>query len=85
MIVSDHGQSQGATFLQRYGSKLEDVVRELMGGDSVLAATSTVEGWGPVNAALDQLMGQSGLIAASRAGAGWPTRRSTARPRSGVR
>ncbi len=64
VIVSDHGQSQGATFLQRYGTRLEDVVRELMGGSaSVLAATAAVEGWGPVNAAIGQLMGQSGRLA----------------------
>src|SRR3954451_5765017 len=28
VVLSDHGQSQGATFLQRYGISLEDVVRE---------------------------------------------------------
>jgi uncharacterized membrane protein YvlD (DUF360 family) len=27
VVLSDHGQSQGATFLQRYGETLEDVVR----------------------------------------------------------
>jgi uncharacterized membrane protein YvlD (DUF360 family) len=64
VIVSDHGQSQGATFLQRYGTKLEEVVRDLMGGSaSVLAATAAVEGWGPVNAAVGELMGQSGRLA----------------------
>ncbi len=65
VIVSDHGQSQGATFLQRYGVRLEDVVRDLMGGEAaVYAATSAVEGWGPVNAALEQWMSQSGRVAA---------------------
>ncbi|MGB8022346.1 MAG: phage holin family protein [Candidatus Nanopelagicales bacterium] len=65
VVVSDHGQSQGATFRQRYGTRLEDVVRELMGGTAgVLAATEAVEGWGPVNAALGQLMAQSGRLAA---------------------
>jgi uncharacterized membrane protein YvlD (DUF360 family) len=65
VVVSDHGQSQGATFLQRYGQRLEDVVRELMGGQAgVLAATAAVEGWGPVNAALGQWMAQSGRMAA---------------------
>lgn len=64
VVVSDHGQSQGATFLQRYGQRLEDVVRELMGGDAaVLAATAAVEGWGPVNAALGQWMNQPGRMA----------------------
>ena len=27
VVLSDHGQSQGATFLQRYGEALEDIVR----------------------------------------------------------
>ena len=26
VVLSDHGQSQGATFLQRYGESLEDLV-----------------------------------------------------------
>jgi uncharacterized membrane protein YvlD (DUF360 family) len=30
VVQSDHGQTNGATFLQRYGVSLEDVVRELM-------------------------------------------------------
>lgn len=31
VVLSDHGQSQGATFLQRYGETLEDVVRDGLG------------------------------------------------------
>ncbi len=31
VVLSDHGQSQGATFLDRYGLSLEDMVRELTG------------------------------------------------------
>jgi predicted AlkP superfamily pyrophosphatase or phosphodiesterase len=30
VVLSDHGQSQGATFRQRYGSGVEDVVRSLL-------------------------------------------------------
>jgi uncharacterized membrane protein YvlD (DUF360 family) len=30
VVLSDHGQSQGATFLQRYGVTLEDLVRSLV-------------------------------------------------------
>ena len=33
VVLSDHGQSQGATFLQRYGETLEDVVHRHGGGD----------------------------------------------------
>jgi uncharacterized membrane protein YvlD (DUF360 family) len=32
VVVSDHGQSQGATFAQRYGAGLDDVVRALIAG-----------------------------------------------------
>jgi uncharacterized membrane protein YvlD (DUF360 family) len=35
VVLSDHGQSQGATFLERYGTSLEDVVREACGTDSI--------------------------------------------------
>ncbi len=46
VILSDHGQSLGATFLQRYGKTLEQVSRDLMGGDAtVAAATAPVEQW----------------------------------------
>lgn len=31
VVLSDHGQSQGATFLQRYGETLEDVVNQAAG------------------------------------------------------
>jgi len=61
VVLSDHGQSQGATFRQRYGRTLEDLVRDLMAGEpAVLAATSDVEGWGYVNTVLTQLAGGEG-------------------------
>jgi uncharacterized membrane protein YvlD (DUF360 family) len=37
VVLSDHGQSQGATFLQRYGLRLEDVVRQLTAAGEVVA------------------------------------------------
>jgi hypothetical protein len=33
VVLSDHGQSQGATFKQRYGEELEDIVARFGGGD----------------------------------------------------
>lgn len=66
VLLSDHGQSQGATFLQRYGQTLEQLVLEHMKGGTVTAATGEVEAWGPVNVFLGQLAGQesvSGRIA----------------------
>ena len=65
VVVSDHGQSLGATFLQRYGETLEDVVRSLMGGQaSVEAATSRVEEWGPINTFLSEFQKSGGASAA---------------------
>src|SRR5947209_2973569 len=55
VVLSDHGQSQGATFLQRYGEPLEAVVRRLMTetshgatpvGETVTTSASDEE-WGP--------------------------------------
>lgn len=37
IVLSDHGQSQGATFLQRYGETLEDVVEGATSGADVHA------------------------------------------------
>jgi hypothetical protein len=37
VVLSDHGQSQGATFRQRYGEGLEDVVERFAGGGVVRA------------------------------------------------
>ena len=56
VILADHGQSLGATFLQRYGVTLQDVVRSLMGGEaSVAAATAQVEDWGQLNTFLGEV------------------------------
>ena len=39
IVLSDHGQSQGATFLQRYGLTLEDFVRSLCAAEDVHVET----------------------------------------------
>ena len=62
VLVSDHGQSQGSTFLQRYGQTLEDLVHELMGdGADSAGALSNVEAWGPVNVLISQLSMQGSV------------------------
>ncbi|WP_460625505.1 alkaline phosphatase family protein [Intrasporangium mesophilum] len=62
VLVSDHGQSQGSTFRQRYGKSLEELVREhLGGGTQVAAATDEVEAYGPVNVLLGQLSAQASV------------------------
>jgi uncharacterized membrane protein YvlD (DUF360 family) len=55
ILVSDHGQTQGAPFEDRYGISLEELTRSLMEGEvTSLDATNDVEGWGPVNAFLTE-------------------------------
>jgi hypothetical protein len=62
VLVSDHGQSQGATFLQRYGESLEQLVERLMGAAAEgMASTSNVEAWGPVNILLGQVSQQGSV------------------------
>ena len=55
MVVSDHGQSQGATFRQRYGMTIGQVVGDLIGDGQLQNATATVESWGPLNTLLTEL------------------------------
>ncbi|WP_131769453.1 phage holin family protein [Candidatus Protofrankia californiensis] len=58
VVLSDHGQSQGATFRQRYGQSFEDTVRDLLTpGAAAAAATGTAEDWGPVNTLLTEVTG----------------------------
>jgi hypothetical protein len=53
VVLSDHGQSMGATFKQRYGKTLGELVDELAGaGVSVSAPASADEALGQLNAAL---------------------------------
>ena len=62
VIVSDHGQTLGATFLQRYGKTLGDVVQALMRGDATMEEeTARVEEWGPTNAFLSDLTTTKGV------------------------
>ncbi len=62
VVVSDHGQSLGATFLQRYGKTLADVIRELMGGEAkVEEAVARVEEWGQTNAMLSEMTQVKGV------------------------
>ena len=41
VVLSDHGQTQGATFLQRYGLTLESQVRALVGEGATVGGPST--------------------------------------------
>jgi uncharacterized membrane protein YvlD (DUF360 family) len=52
VVLSDHGQSQGAPFRQRYGSELADVVKEALRSGEVFAPLPSDEGLSVVGAAL---------------------------------
>ena len=41
VVLADHGQSQGATFLQRYGESLEQLVERVSGDGGVAVAAAT--------------------------------------------
>lgn len=46
VVLSDHGQSQGATFKQRYGLSLRDLVKSLISRDlSVEEVTAATDAW----------------------------------------
>lgn len=60
VVLSDHGQSQGATFRQRHGMPLQDLVRRLMGSGTVAASAGQDETVGPANTFLTQLGQQGG-------------------------
>lgn len=59
VVLSDHGQSQGPTFLQLTGRTLEQAIRPLLGTDpgSTVDGTPEVEAWGPLNAMLADVLG----------------------------
>lgn len=64
VVLSDHGQSMGATFKQRYNQSLSDVAKALISPDhQVTSAETTVEDWGNLNLALSEVVRQDGRTA----------------------
>jgi uncharacterized membrane protein YvlD (DUF360 family) len=63
VVLSDHGQTQGATFLQRYGVSLEDFVAELCDSDSVDAEEQGDEGLVYLSASLTEASQAPGALA----------------------
>lgn len=49
VVLSDHGQSGGATFKQRYGQDLQELLQQLASEFRIQGIMSTYEGWGHVN------------------------------------
>jgi uncharacterized membrane protein YvlD (DUF360 family) len=64
VIVSDHGQSQGATFRQRYGETIEDWLRQRIGADVTRTATAPVEDAGRLSTVLTEASSADGTTAA---------------------
>ena len=62
VVLSDHGQSLGATFKQRYGKSLGEVVRDLMSGRATLVQAKTAaEGSTFVNSFLSEITRSHGI------------------------
>jgi uncharacterized membrane protein YvlD (DUF360 family) len=59
IILSDHGQSKGATFLQRYGLSLEDLVKKLS-RVTVTGIMDSDETWSRVNSMLTDAIHEPG-------------------------
>ena len=62
VVLSDHGQSQGATFSDRYGEELGALVARLARA-TVTSSESDIEGWGRTRALVDDLGAGSGVSA----------------------
>lgn len=59
VVLSDHGQSQGATFKQRFRATLKDVVRQLIAEQhTVKSIESEDAGWGNLSIFLTELVNQ---------------------------
>ena len=56
VVLSDHGQSGGPTFLQRYGYSLEELVRQHVKARVVRAILQTNEAVGHVNVVVNDIM-----------------------------
>jgi uncharacterized membrane protein YvlD (DUF360 family) len=64
VVLSDHGQSQGATFLQRFGETLESVVeRSLADEHDIAKIDSPDEAWGNIGGAVSQIASSEGATA----------------------
>ena len=60
VILSDHGQAQGAIFADRYGEDLASLVARLAQSD-VASSDDSVEGWGRTRALVGELASPDGV------------------------
>ena len=63
VVLSDHGQSQGRPFRQRYGVELEELVRGALAGGDVFAPAPSDEGLSSVGGALTDARDEEGTFA----------------------
>jgi uncharacterized membrane protein YvlD (DUF360 family) len=61
VVLSDHGQTQGRPFRQRYGETLEQVVEGALAQGEVQAPAAVDEAWGDVGAVLADAREEPGL------------------------
>ena len=61
VVLSDHGQTQGAPFRQRYGETLEEVVGGALAQGKVYAPAAVDEAWGNVGAVLADARQEPGV------------------------
>lgn len=69
VVLSDHGQAQGATFADRYGEDLATLVSRLAQSD-VAASDDDVEGWGRTRALVGELSSSGGVTGRTMESAG---------------
>jgi uncharacterized membrane protein YvlD (DUF360 family) len=63
VVISDHGQTQGPTFRQRWGETLEDLVRKACAGGGVQGSVQGDESWGYLAGSLTEAAAGSGVAA----------------------
>jgi len=62
VVLSDHGQSPGAMFKQRYGRPLEELIQQLVGDDvTVQGSTGRTEQWGRMSPLISAASGVRGV------------------------
>jgi uncharacterized membrane protein YvlD (DUF360 family) len=61
VVLSDHGQTQGAPFAQRYGETLQELVRGALAQGAVYAPAAIDEAWGDIGAVLADARQEPGI------------------------
>jgi hypothetical protein len=63
VVISDHGQTQGPTFQQRWGQTLEDLVRKACASGNVHGSVQGDESWGYLAGSLTEAASGTGVAA----------------------